>query len=97
MNWDWDKLKEHQQQHGGTPPQLDELFNKFKDIKLPGGPILIGVIVLALISLSCFFTVAVDEEAACCDLPQATINDESKTTMKKTIILRTNMVCSFLL
>lgn len=63
MNWDWDKLKDHQQQQqGGMPPQFDEIVNKIKDIKLPGGPILIAVIILVLISLSSFFTVAVDEE-----------------------------------
>ena len=57
MNWDWDKLKEHQQQQqGGSPPQFDDLINKFKEIKFPGGPIVIAVIILALISLSCFFT-----------------------------------------
>ncbi|MDX9788246.1 MAG: FtsH protease activity modulator HflK [Desulfobacterales bacterium] len=63
MNWDWDKLKDHQQQqHGGPPPQFDEILNKIKDIKFPGGPLFIVVILLAFISLSCFFTVGVDEE-----------------------------------
>jgi membrane protease subunit HflK len=62
MNWDWDKLKEHQQQQrGGPPPQIDELLGRLKDIKMPGGPILIIVILLFLVSLTCFYTVGIDE------------------------------------
>ena len=44
MNWDWDKLKEQQQQRSGVPPQVDEFFEKMKNAKLPGGPLLIVVI-----------------------------------------------------
>jgi modulator of FtsH protease HflK len=62
MNWDWDKLKEHQQQQrGGPPPQIDELLGRLKDIKLPGGPVLIVVIILFLVAITCFYTVGVDE------------------------------------
>jgi len=60
MNWDWDKLKDNQQ-HSGIPPQVDELIEKLKNIKLPGGSILIAVIIVGFIALTCFFTVGVDE------------------------------------
>ena len=40
MSWDWDKLKQQQQGRGGGgggPPQMDEILDKFKKFKLPGG------------------------------------------------------------
>ena len=68
MNWDWEKLRENQQKYeknkggsGGSgmprPPQMDEIFNKFKDFKFPG--IFIGIVVLLALYLasSTFFTV----------------------------------------
>ena len=62
MNWDWEKLKEQQQQQGGgVPPQFDEFFEKLKNAKLPGGPLLIAVIVIALLAFTCVYTVATDE------------------------------------
>jgi len=64
MSWDWEKLKEQQQSKGGgggIPPQVDEIVNKFKEFKLPGGPILILLIVVALMASSTFYTVGVDE------------------------------------
>lgn len=60
MNWDWDKLKGNQQ-HSGIPPQFDDMIEKMKTIKLPGGSILIAVIIAGFIALTCFFTVGVDE------------------------------------
>lgn len=64
MTWDWEKLKQQQQQHsGGPPPQVNEILEKVKGlkIKLPGGPILIALIIAALLGISTFYTVAVDE------------------------------------
>jgi modulator of FtsH protease HflK len=64
MTWDWEKLKERQQQHsGGPPPQVNEILEKVKSlqIKLPGGPLLIALIVAVLLGISTFYTVAVDE------------------------------------
>lgn len=62
MSWDWDKLKDQQRQHsGGPPPQFDEMVDKLKGMKLPGGSIFIIIIVLAFFALTCFFTVGVDE------------------------------------
>jgi membrane protease subunit HflK len=62
MSWDWDKLKQQQQgRGGGTPPQMDEILEKFKKFKLPGGPILVLVIVAILVATSTFYTVKQDE------------------------------------
>lgn len=62
MSWDWDKLKDQQRQHsGGPPPQFDEMVDKLKGMKLPGGSIFIIIIILAFFALTCFFTVGVDE------------------------------------
>ncbi len=63
MSWDWDKLK--QQQHGrsgGAPPQVDEILDRFKKFKMPGGgPLVILIIVVILIGSSTFYTVKQDE------------------------------------
>jgi membrane protease subunit HflK len=61
MSWDWDKLKQQQQGRGGVPPQMDEIIEKFKKIKLPGGPLLIGVIIAVLIAFTAFYTINQDE------------------------------------
>jgi len=64
MSWDWEKLKEQQQKMGGgknVPPQMDEIFNKLKNFKLPGGSLLIGLLVAAVIVWSMVYTVAQDE------------------------------------
>jgi len=64
MSWDWEKLKEQQQKMGGgknVPPQMDEVLNKLKNFKLPGGSVLIAVLVIAVIIWSSVYTVAQDE------------------------------------
>jgi len=65
MNWDWEKLKEQQQRMGGKPPQMDEILNKFKGIKfpgkIPGGSLVILLILLFAFGSSTFYTVGVDE------------------------------------
>jgi len=62
MPWDWDKLKSQQQgSGGGMPPQVDELVQKFKQLKIPGGWIILLLIVLVYLGSSAFYTVAVDE------------------------------------
>jgi membrane protease subunit HflK len=62
MPWDWDKLKKQQQgSGGGVPPQLDELVQKFKQLKIPGGWIILLLVVLVYLGSSAFYTVAVDE------------------------------------
>ncbi len=62
MNWDWDKLKEQQQRSdSGVPPQMNEIIAKLRNFKLPGGPILIIVIIALFLASSTFYTIGVDE------------------------------------
>lgn len=62
MAWDWDKLKQkHQRSGGGVPPGVDDVVQKFKNLKLPGGWIIMLVIVVIYIGSSTFYTVGVDE------------------------------------
>ncbi len=63
MNWDWDKLKDQQQQQGGgVPPQFDEFLEKLKNFKLPsGGPLLIALLVVVVVAFTSFYTVGVDQ------------------------------------
>ncbi|MCG2754312.1 MAG: FtsH protease activity modulator HflK [Desulfobacteraceae bacterium] len=67
MNWDWDKLKQRQQSVGGSgmPPGVDELVKKFKGFKLPGGlpggPIIILILIALFFGSSMFYTIGVDE------------------------------------
>ena len=63
MSWDWDKLKQQQQgRGGGVPPQMDEILDKLKKFKMPGGgPLVILAIVVVLLASSTFFTVKQDE------------------------------------
>jgi membrane protease subunit HflK len=64
MNWDWDKLKKQQgSQGGGQPPQLDEIVEKLKNVKFPGGTILIIIIlVFVFFAFSIFYKVDPSEE-----------------------------------
>ncbi len=64
MTWDWEKLKQQQQQKtggSGVPPQVDEILKNIKKFKLPGGPILIIILIALFFGSSTFFTVGVDE------------------------------------
>ncbi len=63
MTWDWDKLKQQQQDvaGGGRPPNVDELIKKFKGFKLPGGPIIIVLLIVLFFGSSMFYTIGVDE------------------------------------
>ena len=62
MAWDWDKLKQkHQRSGGGVPPGVDDVVQKFKNLKLPGGWIIMLVVVVIYIGSSTFYTVGVDE------------------------------------
>jgi membrane protease subunit HflK len=62
MAWDWDKLKQKQQgASGGMPPGVEEVVQKFKNLKLPGGWIILVIIVALYIGSSAFYTVALDE------------------------------------
>jgi membrane protease subunit HflK len=62
MSWDWDKLKQQQHGRGGAaPPQMDEILDKFKKFKLPGGPLLVLVVAVILLASTTFYTVNQDE------------------------------------
>jgi modulator of FtsH protease HflK len=61
MNWDWDKLKEQQQQRSGMPPQVDAFFEKIKNAKLPGGPLLFAILVVIVLALTSIYTIAIEE------------------------------------
>lgn len=65
MSWDWEKLKEQQKRKGGggggIPPQVNDIVEKFKQFKLPGGPLLILLLIIIFFGTSTFFTVGVDE------------------------------------
>lgn len=61
MSWDWEKLKQQQQRMGTSPPQMDDVIKKFKNFRLPGGPFIIVIIIIAVLASSSFYTVNVDE------------------------------------
>ncbi len=63
MPWDWDKLQKQKMGKGGNPPQMDEVFDKFKGLKgkLPGFWIIIGIVIILIIVSSSFYTVGVNE------------------------------------
>lgn len=65
MSWDWDKLKEQQQRmgggSGGPPPSVDDVVNKLKKFKVPGGPVLFILVLIALVGFSSVYTVKQDE------------------------------------
>lgn len=64
MAWDWEKLQQQKKPGGGgTPPQVDEILNRFKGmkIKFPGFWIIILLLLLLYLGSSIFYTVAVDE------------------------------------
>jgi membrane protease subunit HflK len=63
MSWDWDKLKQQQESRkgnrGGIPPQVDEVFSRFRNTHLPGATVwVIALGILALFTLvSTFYTI----------------------------------------
>jgi membrane protease subunit HflK len=63
MSWDWEKLKQQQQGRGGAvPPQMDEIVEKFKKAKLPGGSLLIVIVLIALLGWTAIYKIDKDEE-----------------------------------
>ncbi len=61
MSWDWEKLKEQQQKKGQMPPQMEDFFKRLSNFKLPGGPILILLLAVALLASTMVYQVEVDE------------------------------------
>jgi membrane protease subunit HflK len=64
MAWDWEKLQ-HQRtsRPGGTPPQIDDILGKFKDMKgkFGGVWVIAAVLIVLILGYSMVYTVAVDE------------------------------------
>jgi membrane protease subunit HflK len=64
MSWDWEKLKEQQHRMGGggpVPPNVDEIIRKVKGAKIPGGPFLLLILLIAAGIWSSVYTVNQDE------------------------------------
>jgi membrane protease subunit HflK len=63
MPWDWEKLQKQKMGGSGNPPQMDEIFNKFKGLKdkFPGFWIIVGLAVLLIIVSSSIYTIGVEE------------------------------------
>ncbi|MBC2713911.1 MAG: FtsH protease activity modulator HflK [Desulfobacteraceae bacterium] len=67
MNWDWEKLQQKQKDRstgggGVKPPQMDELVDKFKEFKFPGGWLLLILAgVILFFGTSMVYTVDVNE------------------------------------
>lgn len=62
MAWDWDKLNQQQrQQRGAPPPQVDEILKQFKNLKFPGGPLIIIVALVLLVSVTMVYKIDQDE------------------------------------
>jgi len=64
MAWDWEKLQQQKKPGaGGTPPQMEDVINRFKALggKFPGFWIIIIAILIFYLGSSIFYTVAVDE------------------------------------
>ncbi len=58
MAWDWEKLNQQQrQQGGGPPPQVDEILKQFKNLKIPGGPLIIVVVLALLVSVTMIYKI----------------------------------------
>jgi membrane protease subunit HflK len=60
MSWDWEKLKQ-QQKRKDIPGQFEEYLKKLQNLKLPGGPVIIIVIILVLVASTMIYTVGIDE------------------------------------
>jgi membrane protease subunit HflK len=64
MAWDWEKLQQQKRTAGsGPPPQVNEVINKFKDMKgkFPGIWLIIIALLILYLGSSTFYTVGVDE------------------------------------
>ncbi len=64
MAWDWDKLQQQKQgRQGSPPPQVDELLEKFKNMKgkFPGIWILIAVLIIILLGYTMIYKINPNE------------------------------------
>ncbi len=64
MSWDWEKLQQQKRsRQGGSPPQVDEVLEKIKNLKgrFPGVWIIIAIIVLFFLGYSMIYKIDPDE------------------------------------
>jgi len=71
MNWDWEKLRENQQKYeskkegGGMgmpkPPQMDDLLERFRNLKKSGVVPVALLLLVILLAVSSVFTIGTDE------------------------------------
>ncbi len=63
MPWDWDKLQKQRMSRGGNPGEMNEVLNKFREIKgkFPGFWIVVAVAIILIIVWSSVYTVGVNE------------------------------------
>ncbi len=64
MAWDWDKLQQQKQgRSGGTPPQMDDVLNKIKDVrrKFGGSWIIILIIFILILAWNIIYKIDPDE------------------------------------
>jgi len=64
MAWDWDKLQRQRQgKQGGTPPQMDEVLTKIKNMKssLPGGWIFIVILIVLILAWNMVYKIEPNE------------------------------------
>lgn len=57
MSWDWEKLKEQQQKRGDIPTQMNEFFERLSNFNLPGGPLVVFLIILFLLATTMVYKV----------------------------------------
>ncbi len=64
MAWDWDKLQQQKKaRQGGPPPQVDEVLEKFKDMKgkFPGAWIVVVLLVMAFLAFNMIYKINPNE------------------------------------
>jgi len=61
MSWDWEKLKQQQRAKAVSLPKWMKWSSSSRNFRLPGGPLALGIILVALLALTTFYTVNQDE------------------------------------
>ena len=64
MAWDWDKLQQQKQgRPGGQPPQVDEVLEKIREMKVrfPGSWIIIVLFIIAILAYNMIYKIDPDE------------------------------------
>ncbi|MEZ4528390.1 MAG: FtsH protease activity modulator HflK [Desulfobacterales bacterium] len=61
MSWDWEKLQQQQRKRGDIPPNMDELIQKFNNMKVPGGSFWVLILLAGLLASTMLYTVKPSE------------------------------------